>query len=343
MKILIFADLHLHNHYRLIVNSETALDNLVYFKEYAIKNNIDTIICAGDFFHTKAKAYAPHVIQARLRLKDWYKSGLTHYMIVGNHDMSNQTNSMNSIIFAFNEYAKIIPDYFFFDVEDTRIHLMSYTNKLFPHFILSEEKRNVLIAHLDIIGFTLSNGYHSTLGFKKSDLKEFDLVITGHYHKHQKRDNIVYIGSTHQTSFSDCGQDRGFIVFDTDTLEYEFIKNKRAPEYKILSIKKYEDINSCDIYNKFLRIKLLSHRISIIKLKELLFEKGALSVDIIPPENAKEIGKYCDKALSDIPSEIAAAYINSLNNLPYNKQKLLTFFNKIEEITNQVVEFEFGE
>lgn len=343
MIILIYADLHLYNHHGLLVNSETALNNLTYFKNYALSNNIDTIVCAGDFFHTKARAYAPHVIQARLRLKDWFKAGLNHYIIIGNHDMANQNNSMNSIVFAFNEYAKIIPDYFFIDIGQTRLHLMSYTKSLFPHFIMAKNRKNVLITHLDIVGFTMSNGFRAANGFKMSDLADFDLVITGHYHKHQEKDNIVYIGSTHQTSFAERDQTHGFLVFDTDTLEYQFIENTDAPKYKELLVKKYEEIKDDDVYNNFLRIKLLTSRISSSKLKDLLFEKGALSVDIIPFEDAKEISKYYDKKLSDIPIEIAAAYIKSLKRLPCGEQKLLTYFNKIEEVANRISDIEFDD
>ena len=343
MKILVYSDLHLHNHHGLLVNSETALNNLTFFKEYALENKIKKIINCGDFFHTKAKAYAPHVVQARLRLKDWYKSGLEHYMIIGNHDMSNQNNTMNSIIFVFNEYAKIIPDYFYEDINNTRLHFMSYTSKLFPHFILSEDKKNVLFTHIDIIGFTMSNGFKANVGFKKEDLKKFDLVISGHYHKHQEVGNIIYVGSTHQTSFGERDQKHGFMVFDTDTLTYDFIENISAPRYKLMQIKSYKEIEDISVDNCFLKVKLLTHRMSYSKLKTLLFEKGALSVDILPADDPKEIGKHYDKRLSDVPIEIASAYVNELKGIEHNKNKLIEYFLKIEEVANKIVDFELEE
>lgn len=340
MEIAVYSDVHLYNHHKLLVNSETALNSITFVKNYCVSNGIKMLICAGDFYHTKARAYAPHVIQARLRLKDIQKSGIEHYMIIGNHDMANQNNTMNSIVFAFNEYAKIIPDYFYLDIDNTRIHFMSYTTKLFPHFILSEDKKNVLIAHLDIIGFTMSNGFRSEAGFKMSDLKDFDLVITGHYHKHQVSENIVYTGSTHQTSFGERDQIHGFIVFDTETLKYRLVENTEAPKYKIIEIKKYDDIIDNEVKNNFLRVKILSNKLSNTKLKEILFEKGALSVDLIPLEDAKEIGKYYEKTLSDIPTEIAASYISNLKDIKLDKHKLLSYFNKIEEVANRITEYE---
>ena len=341
MKILIYSDLHLHNHHRLLVNSETALNSLSFIKNYAIENNIPMIVSAGDFFHTKAKAYAPHVVQALLRMKDLHKSGINHYMVIGNHDMANPNSSMNSILFVFSDYAKIISDYYYTDVEDARVHFLSFTNTFFENFILAEDKKNILIAHLDIIGFVMPNGYVARTGFKKEDFKDFDLVISGHYHKHQVLNNIVYVGSPYQTSLSERDQEHGFVVLDTETLQWDFIEFDDAPKYKMIEVRHLTDIKAEDVANNFVRIKLLSHKISKIKLKTHLLEIGALSADIVPPEDIKEIEKYYDdEALSDKPEEIAAAYLNSLKNNKFDKRKLMKYFTKIEEVATNIAEYE---
>jgi DNA repair exonuclease SbcCD nuclease subunit len=343
MKIVVYSDLHLYNHHRLLVNSETALRFLTFLKNYCLENEIDTIISAGDFFHTKARAYAPHVIQALLRVKDIDKSNIKQYMLVGNHDMANPNNTMNSIVFVFSDYAKIIPDYYFIDHDNVRIHFLSFAHQMFENFILAEEKKNVLIAHLDIVGFTMPNGFRATTGFKISDFSEFDLVITGHYHKHQSRDNIVYIGSPYQTSFAEREQPHGFLVLDTETVTWEFVEYDDAPKYKVISIKKLDDVKDDDIVGNFVKIKLLTHRISKSKLRDSLFEIGAVSVDVIPPEDVKEIEKYYDKALGNEPQEVASAYLNSLTKLDLSKDKLLKHFNKIEEVATKITEYELDE
>lgn len=343
MKIAIYSDLHLYNHHRLLVNSETALRFLTFLKEYCIDNGIKSVINAGDFFHTKARAYAPHVIQALLRIKDIHKSGIEQFMIVGNHDMANPNNTMNSILFVFSDYAKIIPDYHFLDTESSRIHFLSFSNSLFENFILSEEKKNILIGHLDIMGFTMPNGFRSESGFSASDFDDFDLVISGHYHKHQTLNKIVYVGSPYQTSFAERDQPHGFIVLDTDTLGWEFIEYTNAPKYKILTINKLSDINQEDIIDNFVKIKLTSNRISKSKLRDTIFEAGAVSVDIIPPEDVKEIEKYYDKDFGDEPHQVATNYVNSLNNLSLPKEPLLKYFSKIEEVANNMSEYDLDE
>ncbi len=340
MKILVYSDLHLYNHHRLLVNSETALNIITYLKDYALENDIDTIVSGGDFFHTKARAYAPHVIQALLRIKDIHKAGLKHYMLVGNHDMVAPNTTMNSILFVFSDYAKVIPDYYFVDYENTRLHFLSYTNTVFENFILSESKKNILITHLDIVGFTMSNGFRAKTGFTKEHFKDFDLMISGHYHKHQVQGNIVYVGSPYQTNFGEANQEHGFLLVDLDDATWEFKQCPSAPKYQTITVNDIADLDKLDISNNFLKIKLANHELQKTKLKDALFEKGAISVDIIPPEDLKEIEKYYDKSLGEEPIEIASAYINSLSNMEYNKEKLLKFFSRIEEVATNISDYE---
>jgi DNA repair exonuclease SbcCD nuclease subunit len=341
MKILIYSDLHLHNHHKLIVNSETALGVLSYIKEYAQSNDIKKIISAGDFFHTKAKTYAPHVIQGWLKVKEIKKANIDQYMLIGNHDMANPNTTMNSILFVYSDYVKVIPDYYFFDTENTRYHLLSYTDTKFDNFQLDDDKYNVLIAHLDIIGFQMSNGFQSISGFKMEDFKDFDLVLSGHYHKHQQKNNIVYIGSPYQTSFSERGQKKGFIILDDETLDWEFVETPEAPKYEIIDISSLDDLSNKNVNNKFLKIRLKNNKINKTKLKDRLVELGAISTNIVMPEDTKEIEKYYEDELSADPVELATSYINSLSSLQrLDKRKLVKYFNKIQEVADNITEYE---
>jgi DNA repair exonuclease SbcCD nuclease subunit len=340
MNIIVYSDLHLYNHHRLLVNSETALGFLSYLKEYALENKIDTIISAGDFFHTKAHAYAPHVVQGLLRIKDIFKSNIKQYMIVGNHDMANPNNTMNSILFTYSDYAKIVPDYFYLDIENVRVHMLSYSTQMFESFILAEDKKNILIGHLDIIGFIMPNGFESNAGFRDDTFKQFDLVISGHYHMFQNKDKIVYVGSPYQTNFSEKDQTHGFLVVNTETMEWKFVEYLGAPKYKVIEINSPKDLVKSEIENNFVKIKLLSDKVNKNQLRNTLFEMGAASTDIIAVEDVKEIEKYYDKSFGVEPQEIAKAYLEAVANLDLDKQKLSECFSKIEEISNNISEYE---
>lgn len=339
MKILLYSDLHIYNHHKLSLNSETALQVLEFIKDFSIKNCIEKIVCAGDFFHTKSRIYAPHVVQSFSAIKEIKNSGISHYMIIGNHDMSNQNTTMNSILFVFSDYAKIIQDYYFIDLDNVRIHFLSYTSNYFDGFILSSSKKNILISHLDIVGFLMSNGVVSNVGFKIEDFSAFDLVFSGHYHKHQKKGNIVYIGSPYQTSFSERDQTKGFIVFDTNTFEWEFIEIKNTPKYKTIDIESLNDLNEKDVYNNFLRINLKNNKIDKSELKRKLIELGVLSVDVILPDDYIEL-KNNNIEITNDPNELVVSYLNNINDLELDKKKLLKYFHKIQDYSNNITDYE---
>jgi hypothetical protein len=50
-------------------------------------------------------------------------------------------------------------------------------------------------------------------------------VCTGHFHHRSYRNGIYYLGAHSDFSWADCGDDRGFHVFDTSNRELVFVKN----------------------------------------------------------------------------------------------------------------------
>ena len=67
---------------------------------------------------------------------------------------------------------------------------------------------------------------------------------------------------------------------------------------------------------------------------------GALSADIIPPEDLKEIEKYYDDSFSTDPQDIATSYLKNLGDLPLDSQELMKVFAKIGEVANKITEYE---
>lgn len=85
----------------------------------------------------------------------------------------------------------------------------------------------VVMGHLELSGFEVSRGRVMEGGMDAAVFKDFELVISGHYHHPSERGNVRYLGAPYEMIWTDHDDPRGFHVFDTDALQLEFVPNPR--------------------------------------------------------------------------------------------------------------------
>ena len=329
MKIALFSDIHIYKHLGYDIFPKTAFTFLEYFFDYCRKRHIKKIFFAGDLFHTKTKVDTIEFVKTKEIFSRNYQD-FDIYMIVGNHDMPLQNTTEGSILFALNDYAEVIKDYSYFDLSEVRYHFMSYRKEpVLPEFKYSDGK-NILIAHQDIVGFKMNDYRLSLEGVDLKAFKKFDIIFSGHYHMHQHKSNLVYIGSPFQINFGERGQKKGFIIFDDESFTWELKEYKKAPKFKVITS---NEIAKANINNYFVRIVANSNINSREVTRELL-SRGALSVDVTYDieEYAKELEFIEELNKSNVKS-LAKQYIENVSvPTEINKKKLLTIFDKINDL-----------
>jgi DNA repair exonuclease SbcCD nuclease subunit len=67
-------------------------------------------------------------------------------------------------------------------------------------------------------------------GLSITELKSYNLVLSGHYHCKSITDNLHYIGTPFQLSWNDYNEQKGFYVLD-EKFNYEFIENTVNPKF----------------------------------------------------------------------------------------------------------------
>lgn len=154
--------------------------------------------------------------------KYFSNSNFTHHVLVGNHDLINLHSKEHSLKSLGSIKNVILYDSFNSSLQD--ILVMPYTKNP-QHFLkcVKESSAKYLICHQGVKEFTFGSGYTEDEAVGLDDLKQFKLVIAGHYHTPKEMENVVYLGSPFSHSFSESNESKRLGVFDTESGNIEYI------------------------------------------------------------------------------------------------------------------------
>ena len=77
------------------------------------------------------------------------------------------------------------------------------------------------INEFPIMGSSLFEG-----GVDKNIFEHYKHVFSGHFHNRSRKYNITYVGIPYQLTWSDAMTKNGFIVFDTETQQWDYVENQ---------------------------------------------------------------------------------------------------------------------
>ena len=219
------------------------------FFPYLKENQIKTILHLGDVFDRRK-----YINFNTLRTSKKYffeplvELGADLFVIPGNHDTYyKNTNTVNSIDLLLREYTNIhiieeCTSMKFADVEINFVPWICEDN--FDNTIkFLREHKGICAGHFEIAGFDMFRGAKNEDGMDRKMLSHYDMVMTGHFHHRSTADNIYYLGSPYEFTWSDYDDPRGFHVFDTHTKEIIFHYNSNIIFHKIY----YDDRRPIDL------------------------------------------------------------------------------------------------
>lgn len=232
MKIALITDTHAG-----VRNDSIAFHDYVkrvydeVFFPYLDEHNIKTIVHLGDI--VDRRKYININTAYRLR-KDFIEPALQRniewHQILGNHDvMHKNTNKISAFTELFNRFPiNIYEEATEVSFDGIKILLMPWINDENREHALKSIKETdaqICFGHLELAGFEMFKGSIVSHGEDYKLFSRFDVVCSGHYHHRSNRDNIHYLGSHAEFTWSDYNDPRGFHIFDTETRELTFVQN----------------------------------------------------------------------------------------------------------------------
>jgi DNA repair exonuclease SbcCD nuclease subunit len=219
------------------------------FFPYLIENDIKTIIHCGDLMDRRKYVNFDTLNNMRNKfIKPMMDNDITMHTIVGNHDTYyKNTVDVNSVeqlfdingtspIVAYSEAKTLeLPDGYKVDM----IPWINTDNEETIMEFIKNSKSSIAWGHFDLQGFEMMKGVSSMYHSRSTDfLKNYETVYSGHFHTKSDNGHIFYLGNTYEINWSDFNDNRGFHIFDTETLDCIQIVNP----YK-LHAKVYYDEN----------------------------------------------------------------------------------------------------
>jgi hypothetical protein len=188
--------------------------------------------------------------------------GITLHSIVGNHTAYyKNTNDVNAVDLLLREYSniKVYSEVSSLIIDGCNILLVPWINKENEDSsfrLINKSRASVCMGHLELNGFRATPGHMMEHGMEWSIFKKFEKTFSGHYHCRSNEENIYYLGNPYEMFWNDVNDpNRGFHLFDTDTLEHTPVNNP----YRLHHIVYYDDtdyqlFDARELENKIVKV-----------------------------------------------------------------------------------------
>ena len=237
-KIAIFSDIHFGRRSNSKVHNQDCLDYIDWFCRQVKDQGYSHVAFLGDWFESRSAINIETIEYSYTALKQLNDLGLTVFFCVGNHDLHRRTTREVHSVRMFNEMSNFV-------VVD---HPTVIDNCLFSPFLFEDEypemvQHNALWAffgHFEFRNFILTGATRaSDHGPDHRIFSGPKRIFSGHFHKRQVVDNVVYIGNTFPMDMGDAGDyDRGMCTYYVKENKVSFTNWSDAPKYYKTTISK---------------------------------------------------------------------------------------------------------
>lgn len=209
------------------------------FFPYVDANNIKTIVHLGDLFDKRRVTNNYTLYRVR---KDYLEPlaarNVEYHQLLGNHDVFyKNTNEVSSTLEVLAPYQKLYGWRVYdkateVELEGVKVLFVPWIcddNRDYTLKAIQQTDAEICLGHLELAGFEANYaGAPPSEGDDPKLFEKFDIVVSGHYHHKSNKGNIDYLGSQVEFNWNDCGDAKGFHVFNMTRQKAVFVPNNRG-------------------------------------------------------------------------------------------------------------------
>lgn len=222
----------------------------------AIEKEAEAVLVLGDIFHTRGIIHIPVYNAVYKLLEEALNLKVKVIMFCGNHDYVDIRNMHSETgLHSLLSYSKIIqlvdrPSYV--RLEQFMLSIVPFTYKKEDTIAavnkLSSKDKNsklvdILALHHSVHGaVTGPHEWRMTEELKEEEITgPYDIVFSGHYHKHQSVGKLTYVGAPLHHDLGERDYKPGIVYVSPDG-SWEHIKNTVSPRFRMIEASSESDI-----------------------------------------------------------------------------------------------------
>lgn len=231
-KVAMFTDIHWGKRGNSDQHNQDNLDFIDFFcSEVKKDKDITTIFFLGDWYENRNAVNVSTMNFSHEGLKRLNELGLEVFFTIGNHDLYHRHNREIHSNAGFDVYENITI------VENPSV--LNDTFLLCP-YIFPEEYSSLVpyknlkyfAGHFEFKSFIMTGYTVLEHGPSHKNFPDVTFIFSGHFHKRQTQDNVIYIGNVFPTDHGDAGDnERGMCVLDTRNDDVSFNNWDDAPSF----------------------------------------------------------------------------------------------------------------
>ncbi len=304
---------YLHDHFEKFYSE-------VFFPTFKARG-VKTILHLGDAFDSRKSIEYTSLQWTKEVVFDPMKDYDVH-MVVGNHDCYfKSTNKTNSPDLLLNDYTnvKTYSDPTEITVDGEKILMLPWIcdeNVTRTKEMITNSDAKYAMGHLELSGFEAYRGhtFEEDKGLvSPSIFNKFDKVLSGHFHTRSDDGKIFYMGNPYEMFWNDVNDTRGFVLFNTETGEIEYVNNPNT----LFSIIYYEDtrhqlFDATAYVGKIVKVvvRKKTRQKDFDKFLDKLFNVGLIDLKVVENFNVQESDDFNTDDIEENTLSILSRYVD---------------------------------